>query len=128
MRLPLQKILSNVRGLLVAFPSKAPRFHPVFFLPSFFFAGALTKKKRFSSEVRKKKAVPIPNFRNRDCLQSPGWILIVVIFFILERCQRMAVISFATCKVFGMVAVWPVNDFFAFFNRFLAGVTSAGEA
>jgi len=30
--------------------------------------------------------------------------------------------------VFGMVAVWPVNDFFAFFNRFLAGVTSAGEA
>ena len=66
--------------------------------------------------------------RNRDCLQLPGWILIIVIFFILEWCQRMAVISFATCKMFGMVAVWPVNDLFAFFNRFFAGVTCAGEA
>ena len=47
--------LSNVRGLLVAFSSKAPRVHPVFFLPSCFFAGAVTKKKRFSSEVRIKK-------------------------------------------------------------------------
>jgi hypothetical protein len=52
MRLPSQKILSNVRWLLVAFPLKAPRFHPVFFLPGFFFAGAVTKKKRVSSEVR----------------------------------------------------------------------------
>ena len=128
MRLPSQKILSNVRWLLVAFSSKAPRFHPVFFLPDFFFAGAVTKKKRFSNEVRTKKAVPVPAVRNRDCLQSPGWILIVVIFFILERCQRMTVISFATCKMFGMVAVWPVNDLFSFFNRFLTGVTCAGEA
>jgi hypothetical protein len=55
MRLPLQKILSNVRGLLVAFSLKAPRFHPVFFLLSFFFAGAASKKKRFSSEGRIKK-------------------------------------------------------------------------
>jgi len=27
-----------------------------------------------------------------------------------------------------MVSVWPVDDLFAFFDRFLAGVTSAGEA
>jgi hypothetical protein len=45
-----------VRWLLVAFPSKAPRFHPVFFLPGFFFAGAVTKKKRFSGEVRIKNS------------------------------------------------------------------------
>ena len=44
--------LSNVRWLLVAFTSKAPRFLPVFFLPSYFFTGAVTKKKRFSNEVR----------------------------------------------------------------------------
>ena len=78
------EILSNVRWLLVAFPSKAPRFHPVFFLPSLFFAGAVTKKKRFFSAVRIKKSVPVPAVRNRDWFQSPGWILIVVIFFILE--------------------------------------------
>ena len=76
--------LSNVRGLLVAFTLKAPRFHPVFFLPGFFFAGAVTKKKRFSSEVRTKKSVPVPAARNRDCLQSPGWILIVIVLLILE--------------------------------------------
>ena len=58
MRLPLQRILSIVCGLLVAFSSKAPRFHPVFFLPSCFFAGAVTKKKQFSSEIRAKKSSP----------------------------------------------------------------------
>jgi len=68
MRLPSQKILSNVRWLLVAFPSKAPRFHPVFFLPGFFFAGALTKKKLVSSEVRIKKSSPVPAIRNRTAL------------------------------------------------------------
>jgi len=127
MRLPSQKILSNVCGLLVAFTIKAPRYKSVFFLPGFFFAGAVPKKKRFPGDANK-KTVPVPAVRNRDCLQSPGWILIVVIFFILERCQRMTVISFATCKMFGMVAVWPVNDLFAFFNWFFAGVTCAGEA
>jgi len=63
MRLPLQKILSNVRGLLVAFPSKAPRFHPVFFLPGFFFAGAAPKKKR-SLFLRTKKTSPVSGTGN----------------------------------------------------------------
>jgi hypothetical protein len=53
MRLPLQKILSNVRGLLVAFFKSTPlilsdhlKYHPVFFLLRFFFAGAASKKKQ----------------------------------------------------------------------------------
>jgi hypothetical protein len=44
-----------VRGLFGTFSSKSSPIYPVFFLPSFFFAGAATKKKRFPDEVRTKK-------------------------------------------------------------------------
>ena len=57
---------------------------------------------------------------------SPRDLSVYSQFYALTKPRVVQLIVF--CALIGMVAVWPVNDLFTFFNRFLAGVTCAREA
>jgi hypothetical protein len=55
-------------------------------------------------------------------------VLTVVPLFIFKGSQRISVVSFITFQMPGMFAIWPVDDLFAFFYWFTAGVTFTCEA
>ena len=54
--------------------------------------------------------------------------MVVVPLFIFKGGQRISVVSLITYQMPGMFAIWPVDDLFAFFDWFAAGVTFTCEA
>ena len=47
--------------------------------------------------------------------------------FIFKGSQGITVVSLITFQMAGMFAIWPVDDLFAFFDGFAAGMTFTCE-